>query len=394
MFYYVPSGTGAWPSIRRITDDVPFGFFLRNMHYHASNAMVLLAITHLFYQYFSGRYKLKYEVLWLTGVFLGTVTIIEAYTGYDLILSIRAMLAINIGLALAFASQPFMGGIPLADMVFGAEGGLDNIVLRYYTLHVFIIPIIMLVLMLVHLPRSMVVDIPILSSIFGILFILGGMFPVELGVRFDPKIPTSITFPEWYFTGLYAALRTGISAFLAGVVLPTIFILVFLIVPFIDTDKKRLSPWDRPFMTSLGLAGIGIIILTTVWGFRHNNIFLPLNEEAGLLIDPFNFFALIGLITAMSFAGVYIYVGRRRALRGVERRRRGEVKPKKPMPLWELVTILVVLIGLEIFINTTAAQAITAGLRNLAFVEMGLILIIFGAAFHFFRSKTKIASVP
>ncbi|MFQ5998991.1 MAG: cytochrome bc complex cytochrome b subunit, partial [Candidatus Bathyarchaeia archaeon] len=377
MIYYVPTAAGAWESIRFINDEVPFGFFLRNMHYHASNAMVLLAVTHLFYQYFSGRYKLKYEVLWITGVLLGTITIVEAYTGYDLIMSIRAMLAINIGLALAFSSQPFVGGLPLADMVLGAEGGLNNIILRYYTLHVFVLPIVMLVLMLVHLPRSMQVDVPILSSVFGVLFVLGGMFPVELGIRFDPKIPTAITFPEWYFTGLYAALRTGISAFLAGVVLPTIFILIFLIAPFIDTDKKRLSPWDRPFMTSLGVSGIGIIALTTVWGFRHNNIFLPLNEEAGLLIDPFAFFASTILLAIITFAGTYIYAGHRRAIKGSERRRRaGEAKPKKPMPMWELFTILSVLIGLEIFINTTAAQALTQGLRNLAFVEMGLILII------------------
>ena len=52
----------AFESVERITNDVGWGFMMRNIHYHASNAMVLLAVMHMFYQYFSGRYKLRYEM--------------------------------------------------------------------------------------------------------------------------------------------------------------------------------------------------------------------------------------------------------------------------------------------------------------------------------------------
>ena len=117
MLYYSPTvifnpvtGTSTTPydSVRNIDTVVPFGSALRNIHYHASNAMVLLAVAHMFYQYFSGRYKLRYEVLWVTGIIIGILTIIEAYTGYDLLLNVRGMLAINIGRALA-RSTPLMG---------------------------------------------------------------------------------------------------------------------------------------------------------------------------------------------------------------------------------------------------------------------------------------------
>ena len=81
MFYYEPVITRAWDSVAFINNDVPFGFHIRNIHYHGSNAMVLLAILHMYYQFFSGRYKIRNEILWVTGVILGTVTILEAFTG-------------------------------------------------------------------------------------------------------------------------------------------------------------------------------------------------------------------------------------------------------------------------------------------------------------------------
>ena len=61
MFYYEPILDRAWDSVEFINNDVPFGC---NIHYHGSNAMVLLAILHMYYQYFSGRYKIRNEILW------------------------------------------------------------------------------------------------------------------------------------------------------------------------------------------------------------------------------------------------------------------------------------------------------------------------------------------
>jgi len=70
MFYYQPILDRAWDSVQFINDDVPFGFHIRNIHYHGSNAMVLLAVLHMYYQFFSGRYKIRNEVLWMTVLFL------------------------------------------------------------------------------------------------------------------------------------------------------------------------------------------------------------------------------------------------------------------------------------------------------------------------------------
>src|SRR5207302_11157702 len=60
---YVPAATcnSAFNSVSSINNQVNWGFLIRNIHYQASNAMVLLAVMHMFYQYFAGRYKLRYE---------------------------------------------------------------------------------------------------------------------------------------------------------------------------------------------------------------------------------------------------------------------------------------------------------------------------------------------
>src|SRR5438445_13234241 len=114
-----------------------------NIHYQAPNAMVLLAVMHMFYEYFAGRYKLRYEILWVTGIILGVVTVIEAYTGYDLIFNIRGQLAINIGQTLTFYSPVI--GADLDRIIFGFS--FNDLAIGLYAFYVLILPIIFLSIM-------------------------------------------------------------------------------------------------------------------------------------------------------------------------------------------------------------------------------------------------------
>src|SRR5574338_1224243 len=262
MFYYEPILNRAWDSVEKINNDVPFGFHIRNIHYHASNAMVLLAILHMYYQYFSGRYKIRNEILWVTGFILGTVTILEAFTGYDIIFSERAELAISIAASLT-NSIPIMGP-QMAQAFFGA--GFHDFVLRFYTFHVFMLLIALLGLMVVHFPRFLVFDVPMVMAITGAIMLTGGVFPVDMGLKFDPNVPPGITVPEWYLTGLYSFLRSQFDKFTTGVAWPGLFIFTLLIVPFIDRYKK-FSWKDRPIITAIGITSLAQIIVTTYWGF-------------------------------------------------------------------------------------------------------------------------------
>jgi len=382
MFYYEPILDRAWDSVEKINNNVPFGFHLRNIHYHASNAMVLLAILHMYYQYFSGRYKIRNEILWVTGVILGTVTILEAFTGYDIIFSERAELAISIAASLT-NSIP-IAGPTIREAMFGS--GFADFVLRFYTQHVFILPIVMLGLMAVHMPRFLVFDVPMVMAISGAILITGGVFPVDLGFKFEPTVPPGITVPEWYLTGLYAFLRTQYDKFVTGVAWPGLFILTLAIVPFIDRYKK-FSWKDRPIITAFGITGIAQIMVTTYWGFYISpDVTKPLVER--LVIDPIFFYLVMVLLVPLGFGFSYMMI---KLSKEAERKAKlaASKAPQKVAQInlstkW-INWLIVALLAFQVYLNIAAYNAMLAGMNNFSLFLTGLILLVFAGMFHVYR---------
>ena len=381
MIYYQPtlSGCGsitcAFASIERINDSVPFGWLLRNIHYTASNAMVLLAVLHMYYQYFSGRFKIKNEVLWVTGVILGIITGVEAFSGYDLLFNQRAGLAIEIGSSLANASPVIGGALRLAT--FGA--GFTDFVLRLYAAHVFILPMVMLILVFIHFPRYLVFDLPVISTVVGGLFLVAAIFPVAVGVGYSPSNP-QLTIPEWYLTGIYALLRTEFDKFVMGGLMPALLFLMAIVVPFVDTSKK-LNWKDRPFFTALGITTIAQILITSAWGFYINpDTSLP--TLARLFVDPVLYFSSMLGVTVLCFVGTYAFL---RYLKSKERVRRattpiGPILTRK----WVYIIFLLLIVA-QVAINGLAAQAVASGLRDMALFDTGAILVTFGVIAHLYR---------
>ncbi len=375
MFYYRPDVTQAYNSVKQIQEEIAFGFFIRNIHYHASNAMVFLAIAHLFYQYFSGRFKVKNEVIWVTGVILGTVTVIEAFTGYDLILNQRAMLAVNIAVGLT-NSAPVLGA-QLAPLLLG--GGLYDLIIRFYALHVFILPMVMLLLALVHFPRNLVFDPPVVAGVIGAILIAGGLYPVDLGIKYDPTRGI-VEVPEWYLTSIYAFLRTGLERFTAGAFLPLLFILFFLIVPFVDRSKK-LSWKERPFFTAAGISSIVLIVVTTVWGFYTTP---RVDAFTAVYIEPLIFYPLLAFLVAASFIVSYKFIAPPPYAR-----------PQKPpvrtrpitfqLPYPWAVRIIMGLLAVIGILSLVAFQNYLEGLKNLALFNLGVVVMLFGAIAHIYR---------
>ena len=382
MFYYEPILDRAWDSVEFINNDVPFGFHIRNIHYHGSNAMVMLAILHMYYQYFSGRYKIRNEILWVTGVILGTVTILEAFTGYDIIFSERAELAISIAASLT-NSIPVAGPL-IRDMAFG--NGFHDFVLRFYTQHVFILPIVMLGLMAVHFPRFLVFDVPMVMAISGAILITGGVFPVDLGFKFQPTVPPGITVPEWYLTGLYAFLRTQYDKFVTGVLWPGLFILALLVIPFVDRYKK-FSWKDKPLITAFGIVGIAQILVTTYWGFYiPPDSTLPLVER--LVIDPIFLYAVMILLVPLGigFSYMMIYLAKEAERKAKLAKEKGPQKIARIEFSEKWINwVIIALIAFMVFLNIAAYNAAITGMKNMGLFLAGLILIVFAAMFHVYR---------
>lgn len=391
MFYYFPILDRAWDSVAKINNVVPFGFHIRNIHYHGSNAMVLLAILHMYYQYFSGRYKIRNEILWVTGIILGTVTILEAFTGYDILFSERAELAISIAASLT-NSIP-IAGPTIRDAMFGS--GFTDFVLRFYAQHVFVLPLVMLGLMAVHFPRFLVFDVPMVMAIAGAILITGGVFPIDLGFKFEPTVPPGITVPEWYLTGLYAFLRTQYDKFVTGVLWPGLFIGSLLLVPFLDRYKK-FSWKDRPLITAFGITGIAQIMVTTYWGFYiPSDTTIPLVQR--LVIDPIFFYLVMILLVPLGFGFSYMMI---KMAQEAERKAKLN-KDKGPKKVAEVNLsqkwinwVIVGLLAFQVYLNIAAYNAAITGLNNLSLFFTGLILIVFAGMFHVYRYGLSEAKRP
>ena len=390
MLWYEPILDRAWDSVENINDTIPYGFHIRNIHYHASNAMVMMAILHMYYQYFSGRYKIRNEILWVTGVILGVLTILEAFTGYDIIFSERAELAISIAASLT-NSIPILGP-QMRDAFFGA--GFHDFVLRFYAFHVFLLPIAMLGLMVVHFPRFLVFDVPMVMAITGAIMLTGGVFPVEMGLKFDPNVPPGITVPEWYLTGLYAFLRTQYDKFVTGVLWPGLFIFALLVIPFVDKYKK-FSWKDRPLITAVGITSLAQIIVTTYWGF-----YIDPDRTKSLLerlvIDPIFFYLVMLLLVPLSFGFTYMMI---KLAKNAEAN--AKLQPRKPggktainFPKKWIYIVFVVLLAFQVYLNISAYYAVLNGMKNYSLFIIGIIMLVFAGMFHIYRHGTAMARAP
>jgi len=151
MFYYVPSTTQAYDRMLDLRGTVAFGIFLRNMHRWSAHAMVAIVFLHMCRVFFTGAYKKPREFNWVIGVVLLLVTLFLSFTGYLLPWDQLAFWAITVGTSIA-GYAPLVGSqvkfLLLGDTTVGQEA-----LLRFYVLHVAVLPVALTMLVAIHFWR-------------------------------------------------------------------------------------------------------------------------------------------------------------------------------------------------------------------------------------------------
>lgn len=151
MFYYFPSEREAYNRMLDLRSSVDFGFVLRNMHKWAAEAMVVFVILHMARVFFTGAYKPPREFNWQVGVFLLLLTLGLSFTGYLLPWDQLAFWAVTVGTAIA-GYAPVVGE-PIRQILLGGSAVGQEALLRFYVLHVAILPGVLAMLVAVHLWR-------------------------------------------------------------------------------------------------------------------------------------------------------------------------------------------------------------------------------------------------
>ena len=150
MVYYKPATDQAYDSMKEIRYVVPTGRFMRNIHRWAAHAMVACVILHMARAFYTAAYKAPRQFNWVVGMMLFVLTLGLSFTGYLLPWDQLAYWAVTIGSeiahsprevtdALGITSWCDVGGF-LKHLLLGANSVGQESLIRFYLLHVMVLP--------------------------------------------------------------------------------------------------------------------------------------------------------------------------------------------------------------------------------------------------------------
>ncbi|MGZ4756617.1 MAG: cytochrome b N-terminal domain-containing protein [Acidimicrobiia bacterium] len=151
MFVYTPSVGSACGDMQHLKTGVGFGQLIRNIHRWAAHLMVLVVLLHLVRVFYAGAYKRPRQFNWVIGVTLLLITLAFSFTGYLLPWDQLSYWAVTVGTGLVHYI-PLLGGTAQDLLIGGPQVG-QNTLLRFYALHVAVLPMLLVVMLAVHIWR-------------------------------------------------------------------------------------------------------------------------------------------------------------------------------------------------------------------------------------------------
>ena len=151
MCYYRPYPPQAYQDMKDLQFVVFMGPFLRNMHRWAAHGMVICVFLHMCRVFYTGSYKKPRQFNWVIGVLLLLLTLGLSFTGYLLPWDQLAYWAITVGTNIG-SYAPLVGG-QVRELLLGGHTVGEAALLRFYVLHVAVLPSLMILLTIVHFWR-------------------------------------------------------------------------------------------------------------------------------------------------------------------------------------------------------------------------------------------------
>jgi quinol-cytochrome oxidoreductase complex cytochrome b subunit len=144
LFLYVPSVERAYASVKDIEYVVTFGAWIRSVHRLSAHFMVVVVFLHLARVFLTGAYKngigrgQRREWNWVIGVVMLLVTLFLSFTGYLLPWDQLAYWAVTVGTNIA-SSVPLVGPT-LRELLLGGRTIEQSTLIRFYVMHVILLP--------------------------------------------------------------------------------------------------------------------------------------------------------------------------------------------------------------------------------------------------------------
>ncbi len=294
MIYYIPEISSAHSSILFINSQIDFGWFFRSMHSWGANILIFVVFLHMFSAYFMKAYRGSREITWLTGFALLILCLAFGFTGYLLPWDEIAFFATKIGLDIT-EQVPFIGMF-MAEILRGGEEVGQGTLSRFFVIHVFVLPILLLMLLGTHLfmvqlhgmseplsfsskvnkkyepffPNFLMKDLLVWLLVINVMATLVSFMPWGLGPEADAFAPAPAGIkPEWYFLAMFQFLKIlpahmgFIEGEKFGLLVFTVIGAVLAFAPFIDPEEDPIrSRFMEIFAVLVLLAFAGF----TIWG--------------------------------------------------------------------------------------------------------------------------------
>jgi ubiquinol-cytochrome c reductase cytochrome b subunit len=281
----------AYASTIEISFDVRGGLLMRQMHHWSAMLFIAAMFVHMMRVFFTGAFRKPRELNWVIGGLLLMMGILEGFAGYSLPDDLLSGTGLRIADGL-MKSVPVVGSY-VSFFTFGGEFPGDDIIPRLYTVHVLLIPGLLLALIGAHMlllvyhkhtqypgpgrTERNVVGFPMLPVyaakaggfffiVFGVTALMGGLMQINPVWRFGPYNPAEVTAgsqPDWYMGVAEGLLRImpgweteafgftiSWNVFLPGVVAPGLIFGAVLLYPFLEAwitgDKREHHLLQRP----------------------------------------------------------------------------------------------------------------------------------------------------
>ncbi|MCX7521534.1 ubiquinol-cytochrome c reductase cytochrome b subunit [Microbacterium sp. STN6] len=311
--------SAAMNSTLNISFDIRGGLLMRQVHHWAALLFVAAIGLHMLRIFFTGAFRKPRELNWVIGFMLFILAMAEGFTGYSLpddLLSGNGLRIID----------GMVKGLPLVGtwisfLLFGGEFPGTAIVGRLYTLHILLLPALVVAFIALHLTfvvvhkhtqyaaagrtQQNVVGYPILPVyaakaggfffiVFGVIVLIASLFTINPIWNYGPYDPSPVsagTQPDWYIGFADGALRlvppgwefvwldrTWSFNIIVPVLVLGLFIVTVAIYPFLEAwitgDKREHHIADRPRnnpgRTAVGAAGV--TFYAALWAAASSDI--------------------------------------------------------------------------------------------------------------------------
>ena len=270
MFYYVPNPQEAALSVQTITYHVPFGGFIRNLHYWAAQLLLIVSAIHLLRVVFTAAYGHPRRFNYLLGLGLFILAILLDFTGYILRWDVDICYPLLTGTNL-LKTIPLIGDFFFRIAV-GSGEACSTGLLRFYVWHIFGLTLPIIILIAWHafrvrrdggiavpppqlrtdntrISRNVLVRREVLTMfIVSIVLVLMASFlpaPIAPAMTENPSIAANARAP-WFFLWVQQMLKWG-DPFIFGVLIPFGLLVLLALIPYIfpkpvDSDIGKWFP--------------------------------------------------------------------------------------------------------------------------------------------------------